>query len=785
MNKPSKNLKDDLMFKTVKIIFLIVFLFSCRTLQQKQSSSVLDDTLEIRVETIQLKPTAQQLDDILDLQELNNRRWDRKSLEKAFIPVTGESNSGNLRALLFYNTSGELQGQVLYQELTDQGIILIHDAITFQYADEKMEQVLKNKMEQTFKETIKKYSTIIKKPVGAVSRIERGFTDHISTLKNLRFAEAPKVGDSLQGAAQNEAGDQNWLQKVFFIWGEVSPQTLSSIADKFPSLSTLDYQEVLSDNPELRAERSLALVDLRKLFIKRPSLYKDIETINLDMTYKIVRTINARRSYISIGEKGDGKTYNVIRTLALIAREDPRFADILKNSLGSDFILEELRLENLLAGTSYRGQLEKRLKSILSENRVAILFSDEIHQLTKMDPDVLDLLKTAMGEKKVILVGTTTVAEFYEKFFGKTAFLDRTFIDQFLPLSEEEIVALIKYKIKSNKNFSDIKNLDLIAQKIYNYTEKFDPNGGRVRSKMDDFIPQLISFSQLPGPNKGPNKITPELIDEFAKVYYMRGFEVILSQDQLELNVLEQFSRNFSSDPRRQEDIQKQILLSIPDFNDGSSSKIKNITLISGPEGSGRSFYSESLAKVLHRPRFEIDLTLITSIEQLNQEIARRVLDRTKPGAFSIIAFKNFSKASPIMQDTIMAIFSKGEFMGSPGKNSEGLQNIRIPNVLCHLLVSSEEKDLFQEIPNRVQLESRSQEIKQKQFNLELDSLLQLNKLKMLDEVKEKFLADFLEKNKDVENYETLRSKLIAELKFWALKNGGCLNLKSELHRGE
>ncbi len=78
-----------------------------------------------------------------------------------------------------------------------------------------------------------------------------------------------------------------------------------------------------------------------------------------------------------VGEAGVGKTA-IAEGLArlIIEKKTP---EILENS-----VIYSLDLGSLLAGTKYRGDFEKRLKSVLhqlKEQKGAILFIDEIHTI--------------------------------------------------------------------------------------------------------------------------------------------------------------------------------------------------------------------------------------------------------------------------------------------------------------------------------------------------------------------------------------------------------------------
>jgi len=163
-----------------------------------------------------------------------------------------------------------------------------------------------------------------------------------------------------------------------------------------------------------------------------------------------------------VGEPGVGKTA-IIEGLALkiTSNETP---DILKNAS-----LFSLDIGGLLSGTKYRGDFEKRLKSVLSELETidnAILFIDEIHTIVGAGStsggsmDLSNLLKPALASGGIKCIGATTYGE-YRNFFDKDKALSRRFakVDIDEPSIEDTYQILQglkeKYEDHHNVTYSD------------------------------------------------------------------------------------------------------------------------------------------------------------------------------------------------------------------------------------------------------------------------------------------------------------------------------------------
>ena len=129
-----------------------------------------------------------------------------------------------------------------------------------------------------------------------------------------------------------------------------------------------------------------------------------------------------------VGEAGVGKTA-LAEGLALMI-EEGKVPDVL-----SDCTIFALDMGTLVAGTKYRGDFEKRLKSVvaaLRENPGAILFIDEIHTVIGAGAasggvmDASNLIKPVLANGQLRCIGSTTYQE-YRGIFEKDHALARRF----------------------------------------------------------------------------------------------------------------------------------------------------------------------------------------------------------------------------------------------------------------------------------------------------------------------------------------------------------------------
>lgn len=165
---------------------------------------------------------------------------------------------------------------------------------------------------------------------------------------------------------------------------------------------------------------------------------------------------------VLIGEPGVGKTA-IVEGLAqrIINRDVP---STLKNKR-----LVSLEMGSLLAGASYRGQFEERLKGVLKEVEDSageiILFIDEVHTIVGAGAaegavDAANMLKPLLARGKLHLIGATTLNE-YRTSVEKDAALERRFQPVYVgEPSLEDTIAILrglqeKYEVHHGVKITD------------------------------------------------------------------------------------------------------------------------------------------------------------------------------------------------------------------------------------------------------------------------------------------------------------------------------------------
>ncbi len=323
---------------------------------------------------------------------------------------------------------------------------------------------------------------------------------------------------------------------------------------------------------------------------------------------RVIQTLCRRKKNnpLLVGEPGVGKT--AIAEALAIKISDDEVPELLKNSP-----IYALDMGALLAGTKYRGDFEKRLKSVIDElksSKNAIMFIDEIHTLIGAGAvnggsmDASNLLKPALANGDLKCMGATTYAE-YRNVFEKDRALSRRFakVDVAEPSKETSFLILkglkekyedhhgVKYSEKSLKAAVDLSKKHMSDRFLPDVAiDLMDEAGAsfhlshkkRTNVKVSDIEHIISKITGVPS-----TKIAEDDIDK------LKTLEI-----DLEKRVL------------GQNEAVKEVVKSIKRSRAGLSGENKPIAsfLFSGPTGVGKTELSRALADTMgvHFERFDM-----------------------------------------------------------------------------------------------------------------------------------------------------------------------------------
>lgn len=258
-------------------------------------------------------------------------------------------------------------------------------------------------------------------------------------------------------------------------------------------------QRVVDQNPE---DKYQALKRYGRLLNEEAMKGKLDPVIGREEEIRRVLQVLSRRTKnnpVLIGDPGVGKTAIVEGIAQRIVA-----GDVPENLKTKQIVA--LDMGALIAGTSFRGQFEERLKAVIREvsssDGEIILFIDELHTLIGAGAtsggsmDAANILKPALARGELHCIGATTLDE-YQKYIEKDAALERRFQKVFVDEPDvEDTISILrglkeKYEVHHGVRITD-DAIVAAAELSHRYiTDRFLPD------KAIDLIDEAASKLRL------------------------------------------------------------------------------------------------------------------------------------------------------------------------------------------------------------------------------------------------------------------------------------------------
>ena len=302
---------------------------------------------------------------------------------------------------------------------------------------------------------------------------------------------------------------------------------------------------------------------------------------------------------LHVGEPGVGKTSLAYGLAARIeAREVPERL--------LDCRIYELDLGTLLAGTQYRGDFEKRLKTIMESVRNegrAIIYIDEIHNLIGAgrtgdgSMDASNMLKPYLESGDIRFIGSTTYEE-YNRYFARSKGLVRRFqqIDILEPSIEETIHIVEGLKEKYEEFHGVTYQPDVIPYavkaSVRYISDRFLPD------KAIDLVDEAGAYREIHPIPSGEQIVDKTLItDVLARICKVDA----LAMKEEDTTSLETLHARISAKIYGQEEAVRQVVEAVQMSKAGLLDENKPLAslLFVGPTGVGKTEVAKVLASEL------------------------------------------------------------------------------------------------------------------------------------------------------------------------------------------
>ena len=544
------------------------------------------------------------------------------------------------------------------------------------------------------------------------------------------------------------------------------------------SLNKNEEAEISEETP--KSDTNEFLINLNNL-----ALENKIEKL-IGRETEIARMIQilARRTKnnpLLVGESGVGKTAIAEGVaLQIVLKQVP---EILHES-----IVYSLDIAALIAGTKYRGDFEKRLKSVLNflENEErSILFIDEIHTIIGAGSasggslDVSNLLKPTLAKGSIRCIGSTTFQE-YRGIFNQNQALSRRFqkIDVIEP-SFDECVDILKgikssYEDYHNVKYSDESILSAVELSSKYINDKFLPD------KAIDVIDETGASLNIS--RKNSKKITvkqgdiEETISKITKI----PEQSISTKDKKNLkNIEEDLKRVIFGQDLAVETLSSAIKLSRVGLRDDN--KTIGSFLFTGPTGVGKTEISKQLANVLG-----VELVRFDMSEYMERHTVSRLIG-APPGyvgfdqggllteavvkqPYSVVLLDEIEKAHPDIFNILLQVMDAGVLTDNNGRKADFRNVILIMTTNIGAEMLSRRNIGFNDQSNESDAMNSLNKLFSPEFRNRLDEVIQFGYLdqKIILSVVDKFLTR-LQAQLDKRNVELEITKSVSE---WIAENG-------------
>jgi len=374
---------------------------------------------------------------------------------------------------------------------------------------------------------------------------------------------------------------------------------------------------------------------------------------------------------ILIGEPGVGKTAIVEGLAYKIANNE------IKELQNKQII--ELTVSSILAGTSLRGELEKKLEDLIKQlenNYNIILFIDEIHTIM-LDNTISNVLKPALARGQLTIIGATTTEEYY-KYIEKDPALERRF--QPILINEptlEQTLQILENIIPSFEQHHNVKYDKEMLFNLIKLSQRYIPNRN-LPDKVIDLIDEAATYVKT---EKNKNIVELEDIKEIiSKQTGIPISKMDQSQTNKIANLEELLKTKIIGQDEAIEKVSKIIKIAKAGLN--ISKRPYGVFLFLGPTGVGKTYFAKVLAETIFSGSEDI-IRLDMSEFKEKHEVAKLLgappgyVGYEKDGILTLAIRKNpytvilldeIEKAHPEVFDIFLQVFDEGYLKDSKGR---------------------------------------------------------------------------------------------------------------------
>ena len=397
---------------------------------------------------------------------------------------------------------------------------------------------------------------------------------------------------------------------------------------------------------------------------------------------RVIQILSRRKKNnpILIGEPGVGKSA-IVEGLALriVGQEIPALE-------GKRII--SLDIASMVAGTTYRGQFEERIKTVIKElndHPEVILFIDEIHTLmgagnAQGSLDAANILKPALARGEVQCIGATTISE-YRTSIEKDGALERRFQKVTVqPTTADETYTILTRLSETYGQFHHVQYTQEALRACVNLTDRYITD----RQFPDKAIDAMDEVGAWKGERLEVIGERREITEaDVARVVSQMSGVPVQRVAQAEGEQLRQMANVLQQRVIGQEEAVKKIVKAIQRSRMGLRDPRKPIGtfFLLGPTGVGKTHLAQCLAEEMfgnrnaiirfdmseYMEKHTVSLLVGAPPGYVAHEDGGKLTEAVRRKPYSIVLFDEIEKAHPDIFNVLLQVMDEGRLTDRQG----------------------------------------------------------------------------------------------------------------------
>ena len=401
-----------------------------------------------------------------------------------------------------------------------------------------------------------------------------------------------------------------------------------------------------------------------------------------DEIQRVIQILGRRRKNnpMLVGDPGVGKSAIVEGIAIKIVTGD--IPPVL-----ADKRLISLDIGSIVAGTKYRGDFEKRLKSIITEvaeSPDVILFIDEFHTIVGAGGasgslDAANMLKPALARGDIQCIGATTMEEF-RKIVEKDGALDRRF--QKIVVEHTDIPHSISILDRLKTNYEKHHNViytDGAIEACVRMSERYITDRC-LPDKAIDAMDEAGSMVRLKNPKKTGHVTAEDVACVISKMTGIPSGRVAENEGSRLLRMRETLQKRIIG----QDEAIEKVVRAIQRNRAGIKDPHKPIGtfLFFGPTGVGKTQLAKSLAEYLfdsednmirldmseYMEKFNVSRLIGAPPGYVGFEEGGQLSERVRRKPYCVVLLDEIEKAHPDVFNLLLQVMDEGRLTDSNGR---------------------------------------------------------------------------------------------------------------------